>query len=153
MLSAGQKIAHFELIGKLGAGGMGVVYKARDVQLDRLIALKVLPPARADDAAMRSRLLREARPASALNHSHIARPAKFVAATSLGLALLAGAGGGASSSVAPTGYTTRRSRKCTGWPTTKNSSSLGNSVCAHSRSSQVTRRWTRPSPDPLSHLS
>ena len=71
MLSAGQKIAHFEVLGKLGAGGMGVVYKARDVHLDRMVALKVLPPARADDAAMRSRLLREARAASALNHSNI----------------------------------------------------------------------------------
>ena len=71
MLSAGQRIAHFEVLEKVGAGGMGIVYKARDVQLDRLIALKVLTAARAGDDAMRSRLLREARAASSLNHSHI----------------------------------------------------------------------------------
>lgn len=59
----GQRIAHFEVLEKLGAGGTGVVYKARDVQLDRLVALKVLPPARAGDEKMRVRLLREARAA------------------------------------------------------------------------------------------
>ena len=71
MLSTGQKIAHFEVLEKLGAGGMGVVYKVCDVQLERVVALKVLAPARADNSAMRVRLLREARAASALNHSNI----------------------------------------------------------------------------------
>jgi tRNA A-37 threonylcarbamoyl transferase component Bud32/cephalosporin-C deacetylase-like acetyl esterase len=71
MLSAGQRIAHFEILEKVGAGGMGVVYKARDVHLDRLVAIKVLAPARAGDTVMRSRLLREARAASGLNHPHI----------------------------------------------------------------------------------
>ena len=61
----------FELETELGRGGMGVVYRARDVRLDRQVALKVLPPDIAADAEVRSRFLREARTAGQLSHPHI----------------------------------------------------------------------------------
>ncbi len=67
----GQRIAHFCVTEKIGAGGMGVVYRARDEQLDRDVALKVLPRATFSDPAARARLLREARTASKLNHPNI----------------------------------------------------------------------------------
>src|SRR2546430_3259731 len=57
--------------GEVGAGGMGVVYLAREVRLDRLVAIKLLPPARASDAKLRERFLREARTAAKLSHPHI----------------------------------------------------------------------------------
>jgi TolB-like protein/tRNA A-37 threonylcarbamoyl transferase component Bud32 len=67
----GQRLAHFRIVEKIGAGGMGEVYKAHDEQLDRDVAIKVLPAGSFRDPAARARLLREARTASKLNHPHI----------------------------------------------------------------------------------
>ncbi|HUP47970.1 MAG TPA: protein kinase [Thermoanaerobaculia bacterium] len=69
--SFGRRLAHYQIIDRLGAGGMGEVYRAHDEQLDRDVAIKVLPVERLDDQAARVRLLREARAAAALNHPHI----------------------------------------------------------------------------------
>jgi eukaryotic-like serine/threonine-protein kinase len=67
----GQKIAHYEILDKIGEGGMGKVYKARDTRLNRIAAIKVLPPDRMADAARRARFIQEAQAASALNHPNI----------------------------------------------------------------------------------
>jgi serine/threonine-protein kinase len=61
----------YSLERELGRGGMGVVYLAREVRLDRLVAIKLLPPARASDAKLRERFLREARTAAKLSHPHV----------------------------------------------------------------------------------
>jgi serine/threonine-protein kinase len=61
----------YEIIEKLGKGGMGEVYKARDSRLDRIVAIKVMPPTLASNAELRSRFEREARSISILNHPHI----------------------------------------------------------------------------------
>src|SRR6266545_7459428 len=61
----------YSLERELGRGGMGVVYLARDLRLERVVAIKLLPPERARDAAARGRFLREARMAAQLSHPHI----------------------------------------------------------------------------------
>jgi|GEM_PF-1122983 len=65
------KIGGFELLATLGKGGMGVVFKARQVSMDRIVALKVLPPSLAKNEAFVQRFLREARSAARLNHPNI----------------------------------------------------------------------------------
>src|SRR6185503_8636051 len=71
MLAAGTRLGPYEIVGLLGAGGMGEVYRARDTRLDRHVAIKILPEALANDPAWRQRFEREARAISALNHPHI----------------------------------------------------------------------------------
>jgi serine/threonine protein kinase len=66
----GKIISHYEVIGLIGRGGMGEVYRARDVRLNRTVALKFISPEYVNDSA-RKRFEQEARMASALNHPHI----------------------------------------------------------------------------------
>ena len=67
----GKKVAHYEILGKLGAGGMGEVYLAEDSKLGRQVALKALPPDMASDPERLERFQREARALASLSHPNI----------------------------------------------------------------------------------
>jgi hypothetical protein len=71
-LAAGEGLGPYEIVGRIGAGGMGEVYRARDSKLDRNVALKILPPAFASHADGMARFRREAQVLAALNHPRIA---------------------------------------------------------------------------------
>src|SRR5947207_12916420 len=70
-LIAGTKLGRYEIRSKIGEGGMGEVYLARDLELDRTVAIKILPETLASDQQRLQRFIQEARAASALNHPHI----------------------------------------------------------------------------------
>ncbi len=67
----GTTLGHYRVLEKLGEGGMGVVYKAQDLHLDRFVALKILPSEQLADPERKRRFTQEAKAASALNHPHI----------------------------------------------------------------------------------
>ena len=71
-LAAGQTLSFYEVLGPLGAGGMGEVYRARDTRLDREVAIKVLPEELADDEERLRRFEREAKTLASLNHPNVA---------------------------------------------------------------------------------
>ncbi|MCZ6793079.1 MAG: protein kinase, partial [Planctomycetota bacterium] len=70
-LTPGTRLGRYEVIRLIGAGGMGEVYLAKDSQLDRTVAIKVLTERLADNPELRQRFEREARAVSSLNHPHI----------------------------------------------------------------------------------
>src|SRR2546423_3053088 len=70
-ISSGQRLGPYEIVGRIGAGGMGEVWRARDTRLDRSVAVKILPEHLSADPQFRERFEREARTISALTHPHI----------------------------------------------------------------------------------
>src|SRR5262245_1920812 len=70
-IEAGACVGHYRIVEKIGAGGMGEVYRAQDLNLERPVAIKLLPDWAAGDRAAVDRFAREAKLASALNHPHI----------------------------------------------------------------------------------
>src|SRR5579859_7135494 len=69
--TSGTKLGPYEIVGPLGAGGMGEVYRAKDTRLDRTVAIKVLASHLSSSPEFKQRLGREARAISSLNHPHI----------------------------------------------------------------------------------
>ena len=71
-MDAGTTLAHYEILGKIGVGGMGEVYRARDTKLDRDVALKILPELFTRDPDRHARFHREAQALAAFTHPHVA---------------------------------------------------------------------------------
>jgi serine/threonine protein kinase len=69
----GQQISHYRVLSRIGQGGMGEVFLAEDLSLDRKVALKFLPTRQADDESARRRLIREAHSAARLDHPFICK--------------------------------------------------------------------------------
>ena len=70
-LPTGSRLGQYEILAVAGAGGMGIVYKARDTRLGRLVAIKLVPEHKLTDSDRKRRFIQEARAASALNHPNI----------------------------------------------------------------------------------
>jgi serine/threonine protein kinase/dipeptidyl aminopeptidase/acylaminoacyl peptidase len=68
---SGRTLSHYQIVGPMGAGGMGVVYRATETRLQRTVALKFLPPLLRDDSASRERLIREARVIASIDHQNV----------------------------------------------------------------------------------
>src|SRR5215204_3648068 len=73
MITPGTRLGAYEVVAKIGAGGMGEVYRARDTKLNRDVAIKVLPDLFAADAERLARFTREAQTLASLNHPNIAQ--------------------------------------------------------------------------------
>ena len=71
LLAPGTRLGPYEVVARIGAGGMGEVYRARDTRLDCTVAIKVLPEHLAKDSERRQRFEREAKALAALSHPHI----------------------------------------------------------------------------------
>jgi eukaryotic-like serine/threonine-protein kinase len=70
-LAPGTRLGAYQIVGLIGAGGMGEVYKARDGRLDRTVAVKILPSRVASDPGLKQRFEREAKTLATLSHPHI----------------------------------------------------------------------------------
>src|SRR5271169_3071626 len=70
-LAPATRLGPYEIVGPLGAGGMGEVYRARDTRLERTVAIKILPAQLSNDPIRKQRFEREAKTISSLNHPHI----------------------------------------------------------------------------------
>lgn len=83
-LRAGSRLAHYEILGLLGVGGMGEVYRARGTKLKREVAIKVLPPQFAEHSDRLARFEQEAVLLASLNHPHAAPPRRKHGLSSIG---------------------------------------------------------------------
>ena len=72
-IASGTRFGPYEILGPVGAGGMGEVYRARDTRLERTVAVKVLPESLKDNPDLQQRLEREAKTISSLSHPNICR--------------------------------------------------------------------------------
>ena len=89
-LSPGDRLGRYEVLSLLGKGGMGEVYRARDAELDRLVAIKVLPGEVAEDPSRLARFKREAKAVAKLSHASILEI--FVVGSSISPAMIACSG-------------------------------------------------------------
>jgi serine/threonine-protein kinase len=118
----GQTLGDYQIIARLGQGAMGTVFKARQLSLNRIVALKVLPPQPEEDSKFVARFKREATAAAALDHDHLVR---VYAA-------------GASDDYLYFAMDMSKARRCA-------SDCIAKERCRHARRCPSASRWRRPS--------